>query len=253
MIPDYLNYYLCFPYIKQYNQRPPTLYSILESIVNFGKKPKTKIKDLAKEARATIFDFDYPLTENIKREDFECMILNKFMMRRIGFETVTQFSIQLQVKLNSIMPIYNKMFDALENWNIFNDGEKTERKGFDNRVQDTSSNTTNVLSNNSETTSENIQDRRFSDTPQNQLSDVRDGSYVTNYGYDTTNNTTSDTSTSNGTSNNLTNVKDNNNYEETIKKTNANKIEIMKEMQNNIQSIYKLIFNELEDLFYGLI
>lgn len=253
MIPEYLNYLMFFPKIKQYNQRPPTLYSIMESIVNYGKEDKTKIRDLAKESRSTIFNFDYPLSENVNRETFETMILNHFMMRRIGFETVTQFNIQLNVRLNSIMPIYNKMFDALENWDIFNDGEKTERKGFDNRVQDTSSDTTNILNNTSETESENIQDRRFSDTPQNQIEDVKDGSYITTYNYDTTNNKTNDKSESKGTSKNLTNTKDNNNYEETITKTNANKIEIMKEMQNNIQSIFNLIFKDLEDLFYGLI
>ena len=38
---------------------PPTLYALLNSIVNFGEEEKTKIKDLAKVGRSTIFDFDY--------------------------------------------------------------------------------------------------------------------------------------------------------------------------------------------------
>ena len=70
------------------------------------------------------------------REQIETMILNHFLQRRIGFETVTAFRIQLDVKLNEIMPLYNKMFDALENWEIFNDGEVTTRTGKDNRTSE---------------------------------------------------------------------------------------------------------------------
>ena len=39
------------------NDDPPTLYSIMQSIVNYGKQDKTKIKDLAEESRTTIFNF----------------------------------------------------------------------------------------------------------------------------------------------------------------------------------------------------
>ena len=116
------NYFLPFPFIPSNCEKPPTIYTILESIVNYGKDEKTKIKDLAKEGRTTIFDFDYPLTNKISKQDFECMILNHFLMRRIGFETVTAFKIQLNVKINEIMPVYNKMFDAISNWDIFKIG-----------------------------------------------------------------------------------------------------------------------------------
>lgn len=125
---DYLISMFYPPILPTNNYNPPTIYSILESIVNYGKDDKTKIKDLAKVGRSEIFDFDYPLTDNIKKEDFETMILNKFLMRRIGFETLTAFKIQLNVKLNEIMPMYNKMFDAIENWDILNDGEIIEKK-----------------------------------------------------------------------------------------------------------------------------
>ncbi len=57
------------------------------------------------------------------------MILNKFLTRRIGFDTVTAFKIQLNVKMNEIMPKFNKLFNSLENWDIFNDGEIIERNG----------------------------------------------------------------------------------------------------------------------------
>lgn len=255
------NYFMPFPFIPANCEKPPTVYTILESIVNYGKDNKTKIKNLAKEGRTTIFDFDYPLTNKISKEDFECMILNHFLMRRIGFDTVTAFQIQLNVKLNEIMPIYNKMFESLENWDIFNDGEITEKTGTDNRIIDNKTvaenNTTNSLENESQTTSEETSDRRNSELPQDQLELLRDGSYVSNYNYDKNNAQSNDTSSSNGTSNsktnNSSNTKDDNQYHEITKRSPADKIAIYKEFQENLKSIYGMIFKDLECLFYQLI
>lgn len=278
--------YLFMPFIPPGCDKPPTVYSILNSIVNGDKEEDdyTKIKDLAKEGRSTIFNFEYPLSNNIDKEDFEVQILNHYLMRRIGFETVTAFRIGLDVKLNEIMPMYNKMFDAIENWDIFNDGETTTRTGTDNRTSNSenNSNTTNTntsntkstntasntLNNESTTNTNNISDRRNSDLPQNKLENVRDGSYVTNYNYDTNTNTGNDTSKSNGSSEsnstntveenrketiqNTNNTIDNNTYNETIKRSPTDKIAILREMQENIKSIYTLIYEDLDCLFYGL-
>ena len=94
--------YLFMPFIPPNCDKPPTVYSILNSIVNGDKEEDdyTKIKDLAKEGRSTIFNFDYPLSSNINKEKFETQILNHYLMRRIGYETVTAFRIALDVKLN---------------------------------------------------------------------------------------------------------------------------------------------------------
>lgn len=278
--------YLFMPFIPPNCDKPPTVYSILNSIVNGDKEEDDyiKIKDLSKEGRSTIFNFEYPLSNNINKEDFEIQILNHYLMRRIGFETVTAFRIQLNVKLNEIMPMYNKMFDAIENWDIFNDGETTTRTGTDNRTSNSenNSNTTNTntsntqstntasntLNNESTTNTNNTSDRRNSDLPQNKLENVRDGSYVTNYNYDTNTNTGNDTSKSNGSSEsnstntveenrketiqNTNNTTDNNTYNETIKRSQTDKIAILREMQENIKSIYTLIYEDLDCLFYGL-
>ena len=236
MIIPYIdnNYFLLFPRIPANCDKPPTVYTILESIVNYGKEPKTKIRDLAKVGRETIFNFDYPLSQNVSRETFETMILNHFLMRRIGFETVEAFRIQLMVKLNEIMPMYNMMFDSIQNWNLFNDGEITKRYGTDNRQIETNSNTKNELKNTSQNETQNISDRRNSQLPQNQLQDLRDGDYVTDYNYDTNNTNANDTSNSNGKSESQNNTKDNNQYNETIEKSPANKLELLKEFQENI-------------------
>lgn len=204
---------------------PPTIYSLLNSIVNYEKEDKTKIKDLASYGRGKIFDFQYPLTSNITKESFECMILNHFLMRRIGYDTLTAFKIALNVKLNEIMPIYNKMFDMLEGWDLFKDGEIVTESGS-NTLQNT-------------TTSNNTSDRRYSDTPQNQLENVKNGSYITDYNYDTDSGTA--TSDSRGSDS------------RTITRTPSDKIKIYKEFIENQKSVYTMIFDELEPLFYGLV
>ena len=241
-------YPFLFPCMPTMINLPPTVYSLLESIVNYGKDEKTKISDLAKEGRSTFFDFDYPLTNNITKEQFETIILNKFIMRRIGYDTLTAFKLQLNVKLNSIMPIYNKMFDALENWNIFNDGEITTETGTDERQ--TTNTTQNTLSNSSTTQSSSVSDRRKSELPQDELENLRDGSYVGEYNYDTDTSNGSDSSTSNGSA--TSNGTDNNEYTKEIRRSPSDKIAIMKEMQENINSIYEMIFKDLDCLFYQL-
>ena len=241
-------YPFLFPCMPTMIDLPPTVYHLLESIVNYGKDDKTKISDLAKYGRTTFFDFEYPLTNNITKEQFETMILNNFITRRIGFDTLTTFKIKLNVKLNSIMPKYNKMFDALENWNIFNDGEVTTETGTDERQ--TTNTTQNTLSNSSTTESHSTSDRRNSELPQDQLENLRDGSYVGNYNYDTDTATGQDSSTSNGTA--TASGTDNNEYTKEITRSPADKIAIMKEMQENINSIYEMIFKDLDCLFYQL-
>lgn len=247
MMMPYDNYGNLFfvPFIPVMNERPPTLYSLLQSIVNYGKNEQTKIKDLAKVGRTTIFDFDYPLSDKITKEDFECMILNHFIMRRIGFDTLTAFKIQLNVKLNEIMPMYNKLIDLLYEDNAF--GEIIKKTGKDNRTVQNA--TTNEMENTSNTEHENISDRRGSDTPQNQLENIRNGSYITEYHYDTDNSKNKDTSKSNGKSN--SNTKDNNVYEETTSRINL--FEVYAKLNEEIKNIYTMIFKDLECLFYQLV
>lgn len=218
-----------YPIIPDMYEIPPTLYSIMNSIANFETLEKTKIRDLASMTHNKIFDFDYPLSEHVSKDEFECLILKHFIMRRIGYETMTAFKIALEVKLNEVMPIYNKMFDMLEGWDLFNDGETITRSYSESGENSIDSNSTSIM------------DNRYSDTPQNKLVDVQDGTYMTDYTYNTGNNTTESSAS------------DSRLKEETIRKTPSDKIRIYKEFINNKKSIYTMIFRELDPLFYGLV
>lgn len=213
---------------------PPTLYSLMNSIANYGKDESEIVNtyNLSKVARTNLFDFEYDLTEHLSKEEFECMILDHFIMRRIGFETPTMFKIQLKNKIKTIMPLYNKLFDALDGWNLFSDGELISESGTNN----------NTSTSNNSTTMNNENNNSFSDTPQNHIENVTNSSYVTDYTHSTSNGTSTQTggSTSNDTSS------------KTIQRTIADKMALYKEFITYKQNIFDLIFKDLECLFYGL-
>lgn len=229
--------YLIYPWLPTNCDLPPTLKSLMNSICNYGKEEKTNIYNLAKGSRETIFNFDYPLSYKVNRENFEIMILNHYIHRRIGFDTPTEFRIALNVKLNEIMPRYNKLFDMLDGWDLYNGGEVTTRVQTDNG--------TNTLNNTVNANNTNISDRRNSNVPQNELEDVQNGSYMTDYNYDT--NTDSNTTVSNTSGNNS------NTTNEEITRSPSDKIRIYKEFMENVNNIYSLIFKDLDSLFYGLV
>ena len=243
--------YMLTPWIPSWNTKPITLLSYMDSIVNYGKpeNEKKKNRELAKYSRETIFDFDYPLSNKVDREYFECQILNHYIMRRIGFETPTAFEIALENKLNEIMPDYNKLFDMLEGWDIFNDGESVVRtQTSSNTLSNTAQSSTQGTTQN---TTNSTSDRRYSKTPQGQLSDVRDGKYISDYSYDTnngTNNTTNSASTSDSSSSNGSGS-----ISETITRTPAEKMRLYNEYKTNLTHIMTLIYKDLDVLFYGLL
>lgn len=220
---------------------PPTLYSIMDAMVNFGQTDKVKIKDLPLASREEIFDFNYPLTNKISKQDFEVLLLKHFMMRRIGYDTMTAFKIALDVKLNEIMPIYNKMFDMLDGWDLFSDGEIETRNVVDSRS------TQNLSSLNQTNSGTDTSDRRFSELPQNRLTDLQNGNYVTDYNYDT--------NTTNNSMNNqsASNITDSGSLNERIERSPADKIAIYKNFLESRESIYTMIFRDLDNLFYGLV
>lgn len=212
----YNNYmfYNFIPFIPDERfKRPPLLFDIMNSIVNFGEDEKTKIVNLSSVARETIFDFEYPLSENVDKAEFETMILDRFIMRRIGYETYTAWKIALKVKMFEIMPYYNKLFDALGSWDIFKDGESGTRS--------------------KEVGATSEVDSRYSKVPQNEIEDIKDGTYMTDY--------TLGQNKSDGTEN------------ENYSRDNNNKIDTYLKFIQNRDKTMSLLFEDLDSLFYGLV
>lgn len=254
------------PMIPNYDFfRPPLLYDLMNSMTNFGQEEQTKIKDLSRVSSSKIFDFDYPLSNKVDKEDFETMILNHFIDRRIGFETYTLFHIKLENKMNEIMPYYNKIFDSFDDWNLFTDGGNMTKDSTDNRqttnqgTKTTSKQSSGNSSNQSSSTTSGTSDRRKSDMPQNNLTEIQNGQYLTNYEYDTISGSDSSTAsgtssgTESGTDTTSENGTDSNAYHETTVTDVSNKIEVYERFLENRNKTMTMIFDDLESLFYGLL
>jgi len=222
--------YRLFPTMSKMNEAltqcdlPPTLYSLMESKVNFGNDNPVKIEALPENFRNYLFDFSYPL-DDIYKENFENMFLTHYMFRRIGFETYLSFKLHLKVKLNEIMPKYNKMLEGFSKLNF-------------NGFVETHDRVTSDISN-GQTITNNTLDSRNSNTPQGQLSDVRSGEYVDNYMYNQNDTTT--------------NANANTNTNENITIKRSDEIDEYKKFIDYVNNIYSDIFKECDSLFYGLV
>lgn len=120
-----------------------------------------------------IFDFDYPIFDESYRPHLEKIITNHYMFNEIGFETVARFIHELNVRMNEIMPYYNKLYESdrleqriLDNYDVT---ETIERSGTNTDSTSTSNRVTS--------SGNNIE--LSSDTPQCKI-DINSTDYVNN-------------------------------------------------------------------------
>lgn len=232
---------MIYPTIKTLDERPPTIYNLMQSIANYGNDDKIIISDLPRATRTKFFDFYYPLSGKIIREDFETMILKHYITRRIGFDTLTLFKIKLDSTLNEIMPYYNTLIDALHEWDSYGEQTTTERTTEDKKTANTETQTK------SNTKSNVIDDNRSSELPQGEIGNVKAGTYLTDYNLRTADNTAEDESQSTG------NATDNTQGKENIINSRTNKLQSFTVLTEKLQGIYTNIFKDLDSLFYQLV
>ena len=184
------------------------------------------------------FDFglqNYPIFNESYRNTLNNNILNHYYENEIGFETANLFKFYLNQKLNEIMPYYNELYKNQEKLIKDNLFDNVDLEESSNRINNTSTNS-NSLSNSD---SKNL----FQDTPQGKIDmtlfDVQ--TYATNL----TLNKAKINDVSNSSGNN------NEDFKRKIKGTNGNKykIDILKDIKNNLMNIDLMIINDLNDLF----
>ena len=235
---------MIYPICQQGNNLPPTLYSIMQSLVNYDTNEPSKIKDMWQKAREYIFNFDYVLTNNVSRETFEHNILNHYLMRRINYDTVTLFQIMLENKLSEILPKYNMLWDSLNGWDIFKSGTTT-REYTDNT---TSSNTGNNTGENTGITN-TVNNTGYSDTPQSNIDDINSSEYLTEY----THNVADNTITNNTTTTTSNSGKSNKTINEVVTRTADNELDLLIKFQTEYNNIWTMLYADLDCLFYGLV
>ena len=128
------------------------------------------------ENNVNIFDFDYPFYNEEYRPTFERHFIEHFYFDEIGQETVARFKQRLKIKLNLIMPYWNKIFLA----------DELEQRILDN--YDVTETYTREVANNSTATNESTNKNLQSDTPVTKT-DLEQVDYFSNIVKDIGNNT----------------------------------------------------------------
>ncbi len=255
---------------------------------------QTKIKDVIAKAIPKIFDFDFPIFDESYRNVLETKILKHYYTREIGLETYGLWKLKLDTKLNEIMPFYNQLYkSALLEFNPLyevdysktgnrdasgtRDNTENNSESYDESIdyneshdESTTNSNDGTLTKGTTTTTTNY----YSDTPQGAISNVIDGTYLTNATYNVVGNTGSDSTTNNGSvdsdgSSKSKNVKDgsrkgskssNSNltdtesYLESVRGKMSSKSysALLMEYRETFINIDMMLIEELADLFFGL-
>lgn len=248
---------MIYPILQQGNNNlPPTLYSIMQSLVNYDTDEPRKIKDMWQKAREYIFNFDYTLTNNVSRETFEHNILNHYLMRRINYDTVTLFQIMLENKLAEILPKYNMLWDSLDGWDIFKSGTTTREYTDNTTTSNTGNNTVNgSITGENTGTANTVNNTGYSDTPQSNIDDINSNEYLTEYTHNVADNTiTNNTSTTtSNTSINTDTGKSDKTINEVVTRTADNELDLLVKFQTEYNNIWTMLYSDLDCLFYGLV
>lgn len=253
-------------------------------------------REIVEDIWENVFNFNFPVWEGGK-EEISKAILNHYYMREIAVETVGFWKQSMFIRLNLIMPYYLKLYEQEMNMgNIFSTIDIRETRGkvgsdnytdINNGTENTSSNSdTQTLKDDLQTTtnSENSalhrdsNDKarlRHSSTPQNGLTDVEEGRYLTDAEVNDSSSIMDD-SREGGFSGRF--VQDYNDsvleslngnremngklihdrdYNEDITTNKSGfqgiKPEVLKIYRENLINIISMIVTEVSDLFYGIL
>lgn len=214
---------------------------------------------IIRSVRSKFFNFHYDLYDAEHKKELETKILFYFFDYEIGEETYGKFRINFIRTFQELLPYYNKLYKAHSKEFDFdvNVNMKEELQGTGSNTAQ--NNTTNTL-HSTDTDTQNIdyEERlRKSDTPQNQLENVEDGKYISEYNYN--NNETATTkeneldseNNANSTSSGTTNTQSTRKMKGTNTKGSVSKM--LKEYIEVIQNVDMLFIEQLKSCFFILI
>ena len=139
--------------------------------------PEKSVDEIIDAAWDSIFDFNFNFYNNTWNANIAKFILKYYYTREIGFETVGLWKLKLNTRCNEIAGKYKPMitmFETLEPADYFHNYDFA---GGNTRTDNLQSKRTDDLKMNQEGESKD----KYSDTPQNGLTSVEDGSYLTDY------------------------------------------------------------------------
>lgn len=131
----------------------------------------SKVNDVIENSRRRIFR-DFPIFDENYRAVLETKILKHYYFREIGCETVGQWKVMLDMRMNEIMPYYNQLyesaalkFDPLTDFNYNKEGSRDgssnkttqENRQFVGRIQGDRSDTRTIGGTDNETTKGSVE------------------------------------------------------------------------------------------------
>lgn len=249
---------------------------ICETLAGFDmSKGYGVVEDILDQTWDKVFDFDFPLFDNSYKKVLCKKILRHYYTREIGFETVGLWKLKLFTKMQEIMPYYNKLYESeTYKYNPMYDADYTkthegEDKGShleNNSRVGNASDEYNKSGNNSKNESGSADKTRwdtYSDTPQGSLTNVENGTYLT----DARKITDNESDSMNGSAEFEENGENSRNYNETVdigrqfnstneyvehvvgKMPGSSYSKMIKEYRETLLNIDMKIIDELSNLF----
>lgn len=176
-----------------------------------------------------LFDFDYPISDQIWKEELERDIINYFYFHEIGSETPDRFKWQFKTRMLLIMPKYVKLYDALQGVNPLATLQVTEESA--DRTTSSGSTTT------SSTTNTQADDMR---------TDYPDHADISN---DIPTEKTRSTTSNNTSTNNMNTAEADREGKLKREGYQGEVTNLVENYYKNMKSINMMIINELKDLF----
>ena len=186
-----------------------------------------------------IFNFDFPIYDESYRLTFEDKLIRHFYFHEINITSIGRWKFMLREKLNLIMPVYNKMYEAVAiKYDPLIDTRMHETYTRNNNLTSDSRTNGNVTQKDT-----NNNSQVYSDLPQTTL---HGGDYATNSTQNegTANSTQNASQTANATSNNKeTYEHDNTGF------SSRSQQALLMEYYESLRNVDEMVFNELRELF----
>lgn len=223
-----------------FDDRPQYTISVRWIVESYSQeKPEISTDEKISIALPKIFNFNFPIYSEAYRTEFEEKLIRHFYFHEINITSIGAWKFQLREKLNLIMPVYNKMYEAVAiKYDPLIDTQMHETYTRNNNLTSDSSTNGNVTQ---KDTSNNSQ--VYSDLPQTTL---HGGDYATNSTQNegTANSTQNASQTANATSNNKeTYEHDNTGF------SSRSQQALLMEYYESLRNVDEMIFNELRELF----
>lgn len=187
----------------------------------------------------------YEIFDEAYREKLNSRIKREFWLNEIAHETIDIFIWRLELRMDLIMPRYNRMYLAeLQNTDPLDGGANSSRT---RQWGDSSNDGTNTNSSNGTGSGTSKGRTVASDTPQTRL--AGNGDYASSMSDATSENSNKSASTSSGSTNSRSHY-DNNQSSESSQR--GSKAQMIAQYRQTLINVDNFIIEELRDLFLGI-